>query len=51
MCKEEGIRFLDIAPIVKNKNGLADVNLFMDDGYHLNYKGMTKTIEIIRNYD
>ena len=50
MCKEEGIRFLDIAPIVKNKNGLADVNLFMDDGYHLNYKGMTKTIEIIRNY-
>ena len=51
MCKEKNIKFLDVASMVKNKEGLADVNLFMDDGYHLNYKGMTKTIEIIRNYD
>lgn len=51
MCQEEGIKFLDIAPFVKNKNGQANVNLFMDDGYHLNSVGMNKVIDIIRNYD
>ncbi len=50
LCKRKKVPFLNVAEILKNKNGQAKAEWFYSDGYHPNSTGMKKILEYINTH-
>ena len=50
LCYNKGVKFLNASTAVKDNRGMGDPNLFFDDGYHPNVKGMKEILKYINNH-